>query len=69
MYHAQYPGVMVDIVGLENNEWGMGVVVTLTGAAAFVGIPFAGQSTFYSLHVWTVLLWSQNKSFFYWTLK
>ncbi len=62
MYHAQYPGVMVDIVGLENNEWGMGVVVTLTGAAAFVGIPFAGKSPFYSF--WTFLLWSQNKSLF-----
>ena len=42
MYHAQYPGVMVDIIGLENNEWGMGIVVALTGASAFVGIPFAG---------------------------
>ncbi len=43
-YHAQYPGVLVDIVGLGNNEWAMGIAVSLTGIATFVAIPFAGES-------------------------
>ena len=41
-YHAQYPGVLVDIVGLTNNEWAMGIAVSLTGIATFVAIPLAG---------------------------
>ena len=37
----------MDIVGLNNNEWAMGIAVSLTGIATFVAIPLAGKTLLY----------------------
>ena len=46
----------MDIVGLNNNEWAMGIAVSLTGIATFVAIPLAGKILLYNHQPYFLLI-------------